>query len=434
MLRSFIDHLRGSSSAAPRDSGPLTFRNDFQTAGERSSNAPTLRAASPIKNVIFVVLESTGTQFLSVYGSDYATTPHLLAEAGNSLIFRNFYSNDAYTLYSVMPLVLSNYPGNGWTIYASEYPHIAGTTAAQVLHDRGYRTAFMTSQSLDYRGLRHFFENRGFDMVVGAEEFQKMGVGTIVSSWGMDDPPMFDQMLHWIDGDPGKPFCLMAWTQQTHDPYPPGPNQKMIQLGGDATTDTGRSLNRYLNNLRLADDQLGHLFDALRQRHLDQNTLVVITGDHGEAFGFPHPWFFHGTNLYQEGIHVPCILWSPALFNPGGRSDAVGAHVDLNPTVFDLMGIPSPASWQGHSLLDPDRPQRAYFNCNTGYLLEGMCQDHMKFIYNMTLAREELYDLNSDPDEQHNLAAQQPDLCSVYRQRLAAWSSYEKSHLDALAK
>jgi arylsulfatase A-like enzyme len=179
---------------------------------------------------------------------------------------------------------------------------------------------------------------------------------------------------------------------------------------------------------------LGRLFAALRQRHLDQNTLVVITGDHGEAFGFPHPWFFHGTNLYQEGVNVPCILWSPALFTPGSRSETVGAHVDLNPTIMDILGIATPSAWQGRSLLDPDRPQRAYFNCNTGYLLEGMREGDWKFIYNMTLAREELYDLASDPTEQHNLASQNPRLCAIYRQRLASWATYERGHLDALAK
>lgn len=260
-----------------------------------------------------------------------------------------------------------------------------------------------------------------------------MGVGTMVSSWGMDDPPMFDQLLQWIGKDPGKPFYVMVWTQQTHDPYSQGPGQQLLPLGGDTTTRKGLALNRYLNNLHVADEQLGRLFATLRQRHLDQNTLVVITGDHGEAFGFPHPWFFHGTALYQESTNVPLILWNPVLFNPGSRSDVVGAHVDLNPTVFDLMGIDSPASWQGFSLKDPNRPQRCYFSSDTGYLLEGMRQGNEKYIYNATLGREELYDLASDPTEQHNLAKQQPNLCREYNERLAAWTNFQRDHLDALA-
>jgi arylsulfatase A-like enzyme len=159
--------------------------------------------------------------------------------------------------------------------------------------------------------------------------------------------------------------------------------------------------------------------------------LVVITGDHGEAFGFPHHFRFHGTSLYQEAVNVPLVLWNPTLFK-SGKSDAIGAHVDLNPTIFDLLGIPLPSSWQGHSLMDPGRPQRAYFSSNTGYLLEGMRQGNDKFIYNQTLARQELFDLASDPTEQRNLDRQKPELCSLYRERLTVWRNFQKNQLDKL--
>lgn len=65
-------------------------------------------------------------------------------------------------------------------------------------------------------------------------------------------------------------------------------------------------------------------------------------------------------------------------------------------------------------------------------LLEGMRQGNDKFIYNLTEAREELYDLASDPTEQHNQAKEKPELCKVYRERLAAWANFQKNHLDAL--
>ena len=97
--------------------------------------------------------------------------------------------------------------------------------------------------------------------------------------------------------------------------------------------------NRYLNILRTVDEQLGRLFDGLRARGLDQNTLVVITGDHGEAFGSPHGMRGHGYALWDELIRVPMIFWSPALFPEGGRSDTVGGHVDLHATIADLLGI-----------------------------------------------------------------------------------------------
>jgi arylsulfatase A-like enzyme len=142
---------------------------------------------------------------------------------------------------------------------------------------------------------------------------------------------------------------------------------------------------------------------------------------------------FHGTALYQESVNVPCILWNPTLFAPGARNDMIGAHVDLNPTIFDVLGIAPPSDWQGTSLFDPSHPQRAYFSCNTGNLLEGVRDGNEKFIYNMTLGGEELYDLHTDPAEQFNIAGRWPDRCHTYRQRLASWALFERDHLKALA-
>jgi arylsulfatase A-like enzyme len=433
MLRSLGDHwLTGAADQIP-DAGSAANVDDFLTAGDRGASRLHKVARSPIKNVIVVVLESTGTQYMSVYGSRYRTTPKLEAEARNSAVYPNVYSNDGYTLFSMMPLLLSTYPGSGWTIYAAKYPHIAGTTAAEVLHRRGYRTAFMTSQSLHFHGILRFFQDRGFDEVDGSDEFRAKGAGTVVSSWGIDDASLFDQLLQWIEKKPGKPFYAMIWTQQTHHPYPLASNQKLINFGLDTSTRDGRDLNLYLNDLHLADEQLGRLFSALRKSHLADSTLVVITGDHGEAFGTPHGFHYHGTTIYQEGVNVPMILWNPTLFKGGRHSNVVGAHIDLNPTVFDLLGLPLPASWQGYSLMDPHRPPPAYFTCNAGYLLEGVRQGNDKYIYNATSGTQELFDLATDPTEQHNMAEQKPELCRQYRQRLATWMSFQEHHLQLLA-
>lgn len=438
LIESYAAYLRGESLPTLNDSGPAIYLRDFQTVAARAGAPQNTHRAKGIKNVIVVVLESTGTQFLSVYGSHCATTPCLAAEADHCLVFRNFYSNAGYTLQSMLPLILSIYPGSGWTIYASDYPHMAGTSTADVLHERGYRTAFMSSQMLGYRSINRFFEGRGFDRVWGAENFLKDGSGTQLSSWGVDDPPLFRRLLQWIDEAPAEPFYAVAWTQQTHHPYQLAAGQAPLDLLADQKAPDGAMLNRYLNAIHVDDEQLGKLFAALRARHLDDSTLVVITGDHGEAFGFPHRWMFHGTALYQESVNVPLIMWNPRLFHAGNQdqqrlAEEVGGHVDLNPTILDLLGVPVPGAWQGSSLLDPTRPQRCYFTCNTGNLLLGLRDGDEKYIYNMTLASEELYDLAADPTEQTNLAASAAQRCKAYRQRLMAWRGFEQQELEGLA-
>jgi arylsulfatase A-like enzyme len=176
---------------------------------------------------------------------------------------------------------------------------------------------------------------------------------------------------------------------------------------------------------------MGRLFAGLRERGLDRDTIVIVTGDHGEGFGAPHPTWGHGFRLYQEGVQVPLVLWSPVLFPGGKRVATLGGHVDLNPTVLDLLDVPAPSSWQGRSMLAPDRPPRAYFYAaNDDYLL-GVREGDFKYIYNATRGREELYDLVRDPEEQTNVASAHREKCRVLRQRLAAWKHHAAGHLAA---
>jgi arylsulfatase A-like enzyme len=179
------------------------------------------------------------------------------------------------------------------------------------------------------------------------------------------------------------------------------------------------------------DEQVGRLFDGLRARGLEKDTIVIVTGDHGEAFGDPHHTWGHGFRLYDEGIRVPFMIWSPVLFPAGGRVDTVGSHVDINPTITDLLGLPPAASWEGRSVFARDRPPRAYFYAaNDDYLL-GLREGSFKYIYNVTRGRDELYDLSRDPDERTNIASRHRDRCRVWRQRLAAWRHHAAGTLAA---
>ena len=246
--------------------------------------------------------------------------------------------------------------------------------------------------------------------------------------------------FHWvvfkfIDQDPKRPFYVKAWTISSHHPYEPSPSHAMVDFFKGALPPDDYDLGRYLNTLNDVDEKLGQLLDGLRQRGLADDTLVAITGDHGEAFGDPHATWGHGARLYQENINVPFLLWNPRLFAKGRRSRTVGSHVDINPTLANLLGIPPAPSWQGRSLFDPDRSPRAYFYAaNDDYLL-GVREGDWKYIYNVTRGRDELYDLSKDPDEHRNLAAENQDKCRRLRQRLSAWKDFAGRQLaQALAK
>ena len=153
---------------------------------------------------------------------------------------------------------------------------------------------------------------------------------------------------------------------------------------------------------------------------------MIVTGDHGEAFGWPHESYGHSGKVHQEDVHVPLVMWSPKLFKNAPRSDVVGGHVDLSPTILDLLNVPLPATWQGHSLFSPTRPGRVYFYGAMDNYYFGVREGKYKYIYNATLGRDELYDLDGDPWEQKNLAETQREEGKRLRQRLAAWVGNQK--------
>ncbi len=367
--------------------------------------------------MLLVVLESTGARYLSLYGSPYATTPRLEAEARHALVYDAFYAHVGLTANSLAALSLSIYPYMTWREYTQDYPTYPGETTADVLGARGYRTAFLTSGYLDYVNQAAFLSDRGFGELIDGK-----AMGEAVNSWGVSDALLVDKTLEWIDRDRQRPFYAVAWTQASHHPYDPQPGQAEVDFfEGRPAPEDAWDLGRYLNTLAEVDRQLGRLFDGLRERGLDQDTVVIVTGDHGESFGDPHPTWGHGFRLWDTGLRVPLMVWSPALFPEGHRASTVGGHVDLSPTVLDLVGAPAPAGWQGTSLVAQQRPPRAYFYAaNDDYLL-GVREGRFKYVYNVTMGKDELYDLLADPGEQVNLAAQQPQKCAELRQRLAAW-------------
>ena len=402
---------------------------DLPVARPRPSRRPL--PGPPPRNVILLVLETTGTRYLGLYGSKYDTTPNLVRESRHALVYDDFYCHVGLTSNSMAAITLSLFPYMTWREYTVEYPRLPGKTLAQVFKERGLRTAFIHNGDLEYVDQDRFLDGRGFDAVWDKDQVAPAEPG---SSWGAEDRHLVDGMLRWIDQERAKPFFLMAWTIQTHHPYDPSPDQPFIDFFGKDLPPDDYDLGRYLNTLREADRQVGRLLEGLRQRKLADDTLVVITGDHGESFGDPHETWGHGARIYQEAVEVPLIVWNPRLVRKGRHLKTIGSHVDINPTVTDLMGLPADDSWHGRSMFDPGRPPRAYFYAaNDDYLL-GVREDGFKYIFDVTTGREELYDLARDPDEQRNVAGQHPVKCQQLRRRVAAWRAHEAEHLAELRR
>ena len=333
------------------ESFPVEHLDDFRPVRPERTTAPR---DPRVRNVLVVVLESTGTRYLSLYGSRYPTTPHLQAESAHAVVYDRFYAHVGFTANALAALTLSIHPYMTWREYTLEYPQLPGRTSADVLKARGYRTAFLSSAFLDYMNVDGFLSGRGYDEVRG---WKDLGGGDALNSWGGTDAVLVDRTLEWIDRDRSRPFYATVWTQQGHHPYDPVPGQPIHDFFGTGPVPPDDyDLARYLNAVAEVDRQLARLFQGLRERGLDDETIVVVTGDHGEAFGDPHQTWGHGFRLYDEGVRIPLMVWSPALFAQGRREATIGGHVDVAPTVLDLLGVDAPAPWEGRSLFAPGPP------------------------------------------------------------------------------
>jgi arylsulfatase A-like enzyme len=180
----------------------------------------------------------------------------------------------------------------------------------------------------------------------------------------------------------------------------------------------------YDGNLAVADQELGWLRARLEAAGLWDRSLVIVAADHGEAL-HEHGFIGHNAQLYEESVRIPLVVRFPrGTFPRGARVPAAVDLLDVAPTVADAFGLRgrAVASFRGRSLFDVlagGGPRGELLARSAGprplYALTG---EDTKYVFNSRYGGEELYDLRSDPGEQRDVAAAQPLVASVYRQRM----------------
>ncbi len=391
---------------------------------ETATLAPLPGATEPIRNVVLLVLESVPVQYLDIYGGRYGVTPELTKARAHSVIFSNIYAHAPATNYSMVSLLCSAYPWVSYMAVTEVHPDVQLPSLSGELKKQGYSNAFFYSSDVTFQGSDRFLSHRQFDLV---EDYQtrKCNRASFSSKWsflnGSDDACTVESLLDWTAAQKDKPWFGMLWTMQTHYPY--------FVAGAEQPYGQEETFNRYLNALHHADESLGQLLKTLEERGLSRSTLVVVVGDHGEAFR-QHGQTSHGTRLYEENVHIPLILINPQLFH-GETYSSIGGLLDVAPTIMHALGRPLPDEWQGRSMFSPNRHNRTYFFAPWSEYLFGYRDGDFKFLYNATTGAHELYDLSNDPAERNNVASQFPDRVREGEQRLAAWVQNQNKFMDA---
>jgi arylsulfatase A-like enzyme len=398
---------------------------DFQTAGSGHGHSNPLSSAalSKVKHLLVFVLESTPAEYLGLYGSKFGATPNLDRWEKHAAVFENIYAHAPASNKGLFSILCSTYPWISYKSESEEKPDLSRPSIVSELQGRGYATGFFTSGSLEFQKSREFLRARGFDVL---EDYKsRRNSRTIFRSerWpfldGSDDVSTAESLAMWFEQQlhTTRPVFGMLWTNMTHYPY--FTQAELHRFGPDENM-----LNRYLNALHTGDKAFGTVMQSLEAAGIVDETLVVVVGDHGEAFG-RHRQFGHAGGIYEENCHVPLVLINPALFR-GERYATVGGLVDVAPTVTQILAVPSPREWQGVSLLEGNRPQRTYFFSPWSDYLFGFREGDIKFLYNATRDEYEVYNLARDPEEQQNRIADYQHNTEQSLSALAGWVQHQE--------
>lgn len=403
-----------SCAPEPEEAPPATVPTDI---GRLLAGASTARPP-----VILITIDTLRADRLSSYGSDRVETPHMDRLAAEGVRFDNASSTVPFTLPAHSSIMTGLYPPShgvrenvGYVLGAEQ------VTLAERFRDAGYLTGgFVSAFVLDARwGI-----GRGFDTYVDDFDLDSMA-GANLGSVQRPGPETIAHALEWLDetaasGDggaagrtTGSPFFLWLHLFDPHDPYEP-PESFRTEYEG----------RPYDGEVAYTDSLIGDFRVELEQRGLFDESVVVLTADHGEGLG-DHGESYHGFFVYDSTVHVPLIVRLPGGAE-GGRviADAV-SHVDIAPTLAELLDLAGTGNEQGRSLLpsmqglaEPDPGRGVYAESfyaldHYGWApLRSLRTADYKYI---ETPDPELYALLEDPGELTNVLLERRDVSRELR-------------------
>jgi arylsulfatase A-like enzyme/tetratricopeptide (TPR) repeat protein len=352
------------------------------------------KESSPM-NVLVITIDTMRADHVGFYGDAKAQTPTLDRLARNGIAFRNCYTAVPLTLPSHCSIFTGRLPiahgvrNNGFYRLGNDE-----LTLARLLKDRGYRTAALIAA---YVLMGKYGLNNGFDWYDDALRSDELS-GDFDSEIPADQ--VYKKFHKYMTSGLQAPFFLWVHLYDPHKPYHP-PQEYARRFPNDA----------YRGEIAFTDSVIGQMLRDLQEQGLTENTLVVVAGDHGEAFG-EHKEFGHGVFCYEEDVKVPLIFSNPKLFSQPRMVEERVRLIDIMPTALELLDMPVPAQVQGRSLKQLLRGKGesalrdVYMETmygkeeNNWAPLTAMMSGSLKYI---SLPKAELYDLLNDPREQQNL-------------------------------
>lgn len=402
------------------------------------AGAPPTTKPKRTFNVILLTVDTLRPD-LGFMGYDKATSPNLDKIAEKGTIFENAYSMASYTGKAVGPMLIGRYPSETLTDFSHFNTYAEGNVfVAERVHDLGVRT---------FGGMCHWYFKpssglkQGFDVwdysaippgmgdndtSVTSERMADLALKLLAKPENVLGEPSFGESDGEGSADAGdargKPHRFFAWFHffDPHAQYVPHINDGSPDFPGKGSF--GSSRNLYDQEVWFTDKHIGRVLDYIAAQPWADDTAVVMTADHGEAF-YEHGMLYHGSEIWNELVHVPLFVYVPGA--EPRRVKTRRSHIDIAPTILELMGgtIPDDESLRGKSLLDDvylpkngeheerdvyvDMPAGP-FNIAKRAIITGSGMG-MKLIHSGGY-NYQLFDLDADPDEKKDLSSDKEKL------------------------
>ena len=449
LFRSIAVEVRTPHVASVADPGVVVVR-PHRAAGELiRSGAPAHRW-----NVLVLEVESMRSDVLRAWGSPVDVMPTVDDIARHGRRFLDTYTTATQTNLAAVVPVSGQYPlrTRGPRPYPSRtsYPKLL---LYDLLAQRGWRSAIFSSQNESWWGMANFLRSASLDTLFNAENFrghtlvagQDLAFADFVTrakrSGKIDDHDTAHEAIRWINADSSRPFFVYMNFQSSHIPYTTpatfarrfgSPPSFPVMFGRYPPESAEVVRNQYRNALAYIDDQVALVRAALIADGRWDSTIVVITGDHGQAF-FEHGVAAHANGLWQELVRVPLVIKAPGMSPFDDRRAA--SHVDIAPTIAAVLGFPPQPVWQGISLVDSagraDRPR--FFMVQSPLAEEtGVVSGKWKMVRNTLVGSTRLTDLTADPQERVDASAKYPTVAAQMRGLLNTWSAMQLEYYGSL--
>ena len=375
-------------------------------------------------NIVFLIMESVGTRYIfDTSDGNPMPMPFLHKISQEGWFLKKHYTTSNVSTKAVFSLLSGYYDFFNRETFGTR-PDADIPAIHRWLGER-YDSFLVTPSSISWYFPTQFVRNSGLSEIHSYENL-KFKIKEEFHSLGhyiaRDEIQTVDFFLQRLSRAT-EPFLGIYISFTAHFPY--------FDYGEDyrVMKDDGRLISRYYNNLYLLDRMIKRIYDHLQKQGLLERTILVLVGDHGQAFGQHHPNnFMHYRYSYNENLEAPAILYQPALFKP----KTVGfptSHVDLLPTLLDAMRISyPPTAFDGESLFKNRTTREPIFFYGLEESISSLDSHLIKVQYSLKKKQCWAFDLKLDPDEKNPLD------CSSYPLQAETLHKFVSHHDSSLLK